>query len=261
MNQYHFDLISDLYLSEDDAFDWTGQATSSVCIIAGNVSNHRPTLVRTLRHIAACYKHTFFIDGWFDHLGYDSDLDESYSDMEDELSKIPSFVFLQNRIVILDNFAVIGTNGWSTFDINSEHDYNDSKDFLQQKYETSEFTMGRFEAQGIGDARYLDATVARLQKHPGVQKIIIVSAAIPSRRFVQHCPQFKERIESNMLGNSYLDSCTASDLSNKMFLWAFGGYAGDVDTVYDEVRYVANAKGASDDPLHKYVYYPKRVGF
>ena len=45
--QFAFDLISDLHVETWDSFDWTGQATSPYCVVAGDVARDRQRLLDT----------------------------------------------------------------------------------------------------------------------------------------------------------------------------------------------------------------------
>ena len=48
---FAFDLISDLHIETWDKFDWTGQATSPVCVIAGDIARTTDLTVDTLKHL------------------------------------------------------------------------------------------------------------------------------------------------------------------------------------------------------------------
>ena len=74
-----FDLISDLHTDTWTDFDWTGQATSPYCVVAGDVTRDRKTLVDTLTHLGECYPGgVFYIDGNDEHSYYLDDLGSSY---------------------------------------------------------------------------------------------------------------------------------------------------------------------------------------
>ena len=45
---FAFDLISDLHVETWDQFDWSHQATSPVCVLAGDIGRDRDTVTRTL---------------------------------------------------------------------------------------------------------------------------------------------------------------------------------------------------------------------
>ena len=53
---FAFDLISDLHAETWSEFDWTGQATSPYCVVAGDLARDREVVVNTLRHLGTCYQ-------------------------------------------------------------------------------------------------------------------------------------------------------------------------------------------------------------
>ena len=48
---FAFDLISDLHIETWDKFNWAGQATSPVCIVAGDIARNIDLTVETLTHL------------------------------------------------------------------------------------------------------------------------------------------------------------------------------------------------------------------
>jgi hypothetical protein len=51
---FAFDLISDLHIDTWKDFDWTGQATSPYCVVAGDVTRDRAELLAALEHLGQC---------------------------------------------------------------------------------------------------------------------------------------------------------------------------------------------------------------
>ena len=45
---FSFDLISDLHVETWNEFDWSGQATSPYCVVAGDVARDRSLLIDAL---------------------------------------------------------------------------------------------------------------------------------------------------------------------------------------------------------------------
>ena len=93
---FAFDLISDLHVDTwPQPFDWTGQATSPYCVVAGDVCRDRDLLVHTLTHLGQCYPGgVFYIDGNDEHRWYLSDLGESYRELNQLIERIPNVVYL-----------------------------------------------------------------------------------------------------------------------------------------------------------------------
>ena len=52
---FSFDLISDLHIETWDNFDWTDQATSPYCIVAGDIARDPALVASTLAHLGRCY--------------------------------------------------------------------------------------------------------------------------------------------------------------------------------------------------------------
>ena len=84
-----FDLISDLHLETwPGEFDWTGQPTSPVCVVAGDISSD-PRIVRNcLKHLANCYAAVFYIDGNDEHTYNYHRLGESYQELARSINRL-----------------------------------------------------------------------------------------------------------------------------------------------------------------------------
>ena len=99
--RFTFDLISDLHIETWDNFDWTSQATSPYCIVAGDVSEDHDTVRHTLQHLGDCYQAVFYIDGNEEHAQNLNDLDDSYRSLHRCISDLKNVVYLQNNVVIM----------------------------------------------------------------------------------------------------------------------------------------------------------------
>ena len=132
-----FDLISDLHVETWDQFDWEGQATSPVCVVAGDIAKDRDTVVRTLRHLGKCYQAVFYIDGNDEHAEYFEDLGASYKDLTRRINKLPNIVYLQDNVVVVDGVAILGTNGWWGYDFDLGIDSGQVDQWVQEKYNIS----------------------------------------------------------------------------------------------------------------------------
>ena len=78
-----FDLISDLYLTEKDNFNWDNKATSLYCVIAGNISSDSRVIISTLNHLARFYQGIFYVPGQLEF----SDV-ENYPQRIQEITRI-----------------------------------------------------------------------------------------------------------------------------------------------------------------------------
>ena len=112
---FTFDLISDLHIETWDHFDWTAQATSPYCVVAGDVARDPEILAETLEHLGRCYLNVFYIDGNDEHVDHWHNLDNSYSNLTNRIKRVSNVVYLQNNVIIIDGVAILGTNGWWGF--------------------------------------------------------------------------------------------------------------------------------------------------
>lgn len=213
-----FDIISDLNLSPNDSFNWENKATSLYCIVAGNVSDDLRTLKLTLTHLARFYQGVFYVPGTLEY-----DVDTSIPARLEELlrvvNSIPRVCLLHQHVATIDGVAIVGINGW-----NNASDGVTNNNVLKIFARETEFD-------------YLSRSITRLQRHLDIQKIIIVSNAVPHNDLF-----FKEQPE-------YADYQTAlceilsSDTEHKVSHWVFGSYDKSVDTNIGYVNYVNNPKG------------------
>ena len=86
--QFSFDLISDLHVETWDNFDWTAQATSPYCIVAGDIARDPEILAETLEHLGQCYLNVFYIDGNDEHRWTLDNLGGSYRSLNQEIKNI-----------------------------------------------------------------------------------------------------------------------------------------------------------------------------
>lgn len=225
---FGFDVISDLYLTVDDEFDWAGKPTSLYCIVAGNVSSDMVTYNRVIQHLSVHYQGVFIIDGSHEHpmiFERDSRIDEIAKVCETH----KNVVFLHNNVVIVDGIALIGLNGWfGNFD-----PHTDDERFHIKSY--------RFE-----DIVYLEKTIERLQLHIDVKKIVIVSNSVPAEEF---CYNEADIYEPDI----NLKHTLIMDTEHKVSDWVFGSYKKLVDVSKDNIHYTNNpCYGQSP-------YYAKRI--
>ena len=82
MMQMTFDLISDLHVETwNDAFDWSGRATSTYAVVAGDIAKDRNILVQCLQNLGRSYQAVFYVDGNDEHKNHMDNLSGSYKDL------------------------------------------------------------------------------------------------------------------------------------------------------------------------------------
>ena len=258
--KFAFDLISDLHIeSWDQPFDWTGQATAPLCVVAGDVSRDREILRQTLTHLGECYRAVFFIDGNDEHRWSLDDLGTSYREIDQMISSISNVVYLQDNVVITNGVAFLGTNGWWTHDMDPNIDYDQTRLWFQDRYKVDSTVADSVEAMALQDFAYLARSVERLQKHQDVKKIVLVTHTVPMVTLVTHDLEIVDTYRMNCTGNSHIYKTLSMDTEDKIAAWCFGHYHNDVDVVAGDIRFVNNCRGRGNTPWSKSVYYPRRI--
>lgn len=222
MKEIGFDIISDLYLSPDDSFNWEGKATSLYCIVAGNITNDTRTLILTLAHLSKFYQGVFFTTGPHD-LENKADIQDFNLRLSNSFNKIHNVRSLYDNLVILDGVALVGVNGW----------YGVERDLEKEQNAHS-------------DLGYLYHSIKDIQKHLNVKRVIVVSGCVPGRSLY-----FNEEpsiIETQMP----LQSILAADTEFKISHWIFGGLKKQVDTQIEGIHYISN-------PYYKRTLDPKPI--
>jgi hypothetical protein len=257
--QFAFDLISDLHIETWGAFDWTGQATSPVCVVAGDVCQDQSLLLKTLKHLGTCYQVVFYIDGNDEHRDHMDQLDSSYQYLSQQIEHIPNVVYLQDNVVVIDGIAIVGTSGWWAFDFDMSVDSTESSAWYAERHSFSPQTVKSIAQTAIGDALYMSASVKRLQTHQDVKKIVMVTHTVPDPALVSHDIDLENSPRLNTMGNRYMMQALAADTEKKIHTWCFGHYHGSVDQIRSRVRFVNNCRGRGDTKYSQHVYYPRRI--
>lgn len=254
-----FDLISDLHLDNWHHFDWTNQATSELCVVAGDIAKDRSLLKKSLEHLGKNYKTVFFIDGNEEHRNTLSNLDQSYLELKKLVKDIPNVVYLHNCAVIINGVAFIATNSWWTFDFDSTYSISDSKLAFEKSYAVDSTASNNIYRAALNDARYLEHTISKLQVYQDIKKIVIISHTVPNGDLIKHDKDLSSNYRINTSTNSLLQLAIDSDTEKKIGLWCFGHYHVNVDTTIDNIRYVCNPRGRLGTPWHRDPYYPVRI--
>jgi len=254
-----FDLISDLHIETWGDFDWEGQATSPVCVVAGDIARDRDIVTRTLRHLGKCYQAVFYIDGNDEHFNYLEDLGASYNDLVRRIKRIPNVVYLQDNVVVVDGVAILGTNGWFGFDFDLGINSEQADQWCQEKYNMSADATKSIARMSNTDASYMIASVQRLQRHNDVKKIVMVTHTVPDPALIAHDIDLDGSMKFNTMGNRLMMQAMAQDTENKIHTWCFGHYHGNVDQKRSGIRFVNNCRGRGNTMYSKHVYHPQRI--
>lgn len=256
---FAFDLISDLHVDTWSENHWEDIATSPVCVVAGDVSQDRAQVASTLRQLGKTYQAVFYIDGNDEHQSHLSNLGYSYADLVSRINKISNIVYLQDHVVVIDGVAIIGTNGWWGFDFDMSINGAESAEWYKEKFNLTNEAVKAISRMATNDAKYLLNSVKRLQTHPDVKKIVVVTHTVPDAALIEHDIDLDGHLKFNTMGNRYMELVLDADTEQKVHTWCFGHYHGSVDQIKNGIRYVNNCRGRGDTPYKKYVYHPLRV--
>lgn len=259
MMQFSFDLISDLYIDQWKNFNWQHQATSPVCIVAGNIATNHRSAVDALRHLGQCYQAVFYIDGNAEHSAYLSDISTSYQKLNDRINDIPNVVYLQDNVVVIDGVAILGTNGWWAYDFDLSISIEESELAYSLKEKIPLEIVTHIRQLALADSTYITASIKRLQTHADVKHIVVVTNTVPDPALVEHDLALANTHQFNIMGNRYMMQSIAADTEHKLHTWCFGSYTGNVDQVKSGIHFVNNTRGTPDQDYPRKVYYPRRI--
>jgi len=260
MMKIAFDLISDLHIETwDTEFEWSGQATSPICVVAGDVARDPTVLKTTLEKISKCYKLTIFIDGNEEHKHNWDDLAHGPERIHEIVNSVDGCVYLHDNVVVYNGVAFLGTNGWWDWNFDPSIDTYQSFKWFCDQYKCNEIVPYIIDGLATSEAEYLCRSVSRLQMHPDIKEIVIVTHTIPMFKLVEHDTLLDGTYRMNIMGNTRLQNIFSADTENKIKTWCIGHYHGVIDSVIDGVRYVNNCRGRGDTEFRQVAYYPRRV--
>jgi predicted phosphodiesterase len=257
--QFAFDLISDLHIETWGRFDWTGLATSPVCVVAGDLARDRKVVLNALKHLGQCYQAVFYIDGNDEHTDFLGNLGGSYDALAASIEKIPNVVYLQDNVVVADGVAILGTNGWWSFDFDLGIDSEQTLEWYREKFNLTHEEAKNVARMSATDAHYMISSVKRLQTHNDVKKIVMVTHTVPDPALIAHDIDLEGTWRHNTMGNRYMMQAMAADTEKKISTWCFGHYHGSVDQTRSGIRFVNNCRGRAETLYSKYVYHPLRI--
>lgn len=258
--RFSFDLISDLHIDTwPMEFDWGGQPTSQFCVVAGDVARDKTLLLETLSHLGRCYQGVFYIDGNEEHKNDYNNVGKNYQEISSLIEGLENVVYLQDNVVIIEGVAILGTNGWWSWDFDPSISYDDCQHWFSEKTHCLPGVPDDLALIAAHDAKYLGNSIRRLQKHIDVKKIILVTHTVPRPDLINHDLDLVGTYRMNCMGNSFIQYALSDDHGHKVSHWCFGHYHGNVDRTINGVRYVNNCRGRGDTAYNRSVYYPLRI--
>lgn len=260
MMAFSFDLISDLHVEDNPPLDWQDQATSTMCLVAGDISQDIKQIKKCLTQLSDCYQAVFYIDGNNEHAGDWDHLSSSHSKLVRSLKRVGgNTIFLHNRTVIINDVAILAVNGWFTYDYLENISIDTAKLALCDYLDINMATADLIEQLAHSDVDYLNRSVAKLQKYIDVKKIIIMTHTPPLAKFVENDPDLANSWRLNTTVNRRMAEVLLHDKEKKIKAWCFGHYHWPVDETVDGVQYVCNPMGRSTTAWYRSPYFAKRI--
>ena len=254
-----FDLISDIHVETWDQFDWTHQATSTICIIPGDVARDHQSLYTTLKHLAKNYQVVGYIDGNDEHKHNWNDITQNYKNIAQIISTIDNVIYLHNNMIISNGVAILGTNGWWNWNFDPNVDHEQSRAWFNDRTQCQHHVPNEIYSLALQDTQYLINSVKKIQTLPDVRKIVIITHTVPRSELLAHDIALASTYRFNIMGNSLMNQVLEHDTEKKITTWCFGHYHGQIDRVLDGVRYVNNCRGRGDTEHKQIAYFPLRL--
>jgi predicted phosphodiesterase len=256
---FTFDLISDLHVETWNKFDWSGQATSPYCVVAGDIARDSRVVIDTLKNLSKCYQAVFYIDGNDEHRYHLDNIGNNIKHLEQATKGIDNIVYMHDNVVVINGVAILATNGWWTYDLDLNIDMDQCVAWFKDQYKVSDGVAASITDIAYHDAAYLMNSVRKLQTHKDVQAIVVVTHTVPGAWIIEHDIELDGSYRFNTTGNPHLELALEEDTENKIRAWCFGHYHQPVDRYKNGIRYVNNCKGRNGTDWCQTVYYPKRI--
>lgn len=260
MPQISFDIISDLH-TDNQHFDWSHQPTAPNCIVLGDVASELAHVVGTLEHLASVYQHVFYLDGNAEHVKCYDNLGHSYRALQTAVEGIDNLTYLQDNVVIVNGLAIVGTNGWWTYDFDKSKDTLAAISEYAREHHVHEDVAATIYQLALSDSSYLANSIKRLQRHADVKTIIVCSHTVPLPCLISHDTVLGASPALSIMGNSTMIESVKHDTEGKVKFWLFGHYHGQVDREIGGIRFICNGRGRLEDANRRKPYYPRRLEF
>jgi len=257
----HFDLISDLHENfwpPEQNLKWKGLGTSLVCVVAGDISNDWNYSYEKLVEIGNHYRHVIFVDGNHEH-GHKPDLHGHCAEFAEKLANHDNITFLHKSVIILDDTAFVGCNGWWTYDFCQPEVSNfECWDYLISEG-WSDDKLAEIMAVAKVEAKMLYNQIETFNSDPRINNIIVVTHTSPLRKFRFITPEM-HTAHYGRAGNSLMQTVLLANTNKKIKGWCFGHCHHEVDETIDGIRYICHPRGRSDEGIGN-IYFPKLVQF
>ena len=257
----HFDLVSDLHENfwpPEKNLKWKGLGTSLVCVVAGDISNDWNYSYNKLVEISKHYRHVIFVDGNHEH-GYNSDIHHHNNEFQLRIAEHNNITYLHKSVIVLDDTAFVGCNGWWTYDFCQPEISNmDCWDKMTQVYGDEE-KLAEILAVAKAEAKMLYTQVETFNNDPRINNIVVVTHTAPLRKFRYINPDM-HFAHLGRAGNSLMQTVQLANTNKKIKVWCFGHVHHEIDEVVDGIRYICHPRGREDEKIGE-IYFPKLIQF
>lgn len=257
-----FDLVSDLHIDQwpsDQKLKFKGLGTSLTCVVAGDVSQSLHLTRDFLYGLADAYKQVIFVDGNHEHKIDYSNILKNCEWLENELDKKSNITYLWDSTAVFGSTAIVGTNGWWTFDYcEPEVSRLEQMDLFCAFEQYHQSTAIAIWDEAVENSEFLCNVIGDFNKKDMIEEIVIITHTLPRKDLIKPDPNFLVHNLAKMY-NSNLSEVLLADTNKKVSTWCFGHYhnAG-CDKTIDGIRYISNPRGRPGDTSFP-VYYPKLV--
>jgi hypothetical protein len=255
----HFDLCSDLHENfwpPEQNLKWEGLGTSLVAVVAGDISIDWDYSYKKLIEISKHYRHVIFVDGNHEH-GYQPHLHKHCAEFQQKINQHNNITFLHKNVIILDDTAFVGCNGWWTYDFGMpETSVVECWNFLVANGYNEE-KMAEIMAIAKIEARNLYSQVETFNDDPRINNIIVVTHTAPLHRF-RFVPENLDQKHLGRSGNSLMQTVLLANTNKKIKAWCFGHEHCEIDEIVDGIRYICHPRGRPEEGIGN-VYFPKLI--
>lgn len=257
-----FDLISDLHIDQwpkDKMINFKGLGTSLTCIVAGDISKELTTTRDFLYQLADNYKQVIFVDGNHEHKIDYSLIPQNCEWLDNELTKKSNITFLYDSTCIFGSTAIVGSNGWWTFDYTEPtvSRLDNINDFCAMENCSHKTAIGIWD-EAVENSEFLCNVVSDFNSTDIIKEIVLITHTVPHKDLISPM-HYMSNYDLSKTYNSNMKDVLSFDTNKKISTWCFGHYHTlACDEVINGVRYISNPRGRPDDTMYTN-YYPKLV--
>lgn len=245
-------------------FQWYRNPGSSVCIIAGDISDKFDDVVDVLEDASEFYDHVIFVDGnhemrqdknWTNG-DAETTVSDTMCDLRIVLKGIPNVHYLNGIDDVsyrIDDTLFVGANGW--YDWRCHEIRGITKLDAMIKWKTSYDSRLKFDEfsnpDTLGSIQFMNmaSAVERANANPDIKNIVMVTHTCPDQQFAKWSPNLDFNKMTPSYVNTMSDLVLKADTQNKLKLWVFGHIHNRINVDVDGIRYINNSYGIKSDGL------------